>query len=88
MFQKKDKKEEDIKLVTLVSSGDVLYIGLIKSILTDAKIPFMAKNEQLQNLFGFGNLGGHANPLSGPIEIVVKEEDYETAKKLIENSNE
>lgn len=90
VFKNKRAKENeaDIELRVVLSTGNSYLVSIAKSILNDAQIPFIVKNEQLQNLFGIGSIGGHVNPLSGPIEIMVKEEDENTAKELLENLKE
>lgn len=82
---KEKEKEEELEMICILSSGDLPAIAIAKSILMDANIEFINKNEYCQNLFGFGNLGGLSNPLSGPVEIYVKKEDAEVAKELLEN---
>ena len=88
MFGKKIKNEEhSLKTVIVFSSGNPSAIVIAKSILEDCKIPYIIKNEVLQNLFGLGNIGGVSNALSGPVEISVREEDAEVVLKLLEKLN-
>lgn len=88
MFGKKIKNENPSpKTVMVFASGNPAVIVIAKSILEDSKIPYIIKNEQLQSLFGLGNIGGVSNALSGPVEISVREEDAEVVLKLLENLN-
>lgn len=87
MFNNKKSKDnkEKIEMKVVLSTGDPYVTSIAKSILNDAEISFVVNNEQLQNLFGIGSLGGHVNPLSGPIEILVLEEDELVAIELLKN---
>jgi hypothetical protein len=73
------------KVVTVLSTGNEALIALAKSILDDAGIRYFAKNEGVENLIGVGVIGTGFNPVIGPIELQVLEEDVATAKKLLEN---
>jgi hypothetical protein len=76
------------KVVTVLSTGNEAVIALAKSILDDAGIRYFAKNEGVENLIGVGVIGTGFNPVIGPIELQVLEEDAATAKKLLENISE
>ena len=80
----KDKE----KLITVFSTGNDALIALAKSILDDAGIGYFAKNEGVENLIGVGVLGTGFNPVTGPIELQVLEEDEAEARKLLENISE
>lgn len=85
MFEKKNEEAEIVMYAKVFLSGNGLTISLAKSILQDAGIEYVVINEQLQNLFGIGSLGGHVNPLSGPIELWTNKEDEEIAFELLKN---
>lgn len=88
MFGRRIKDENsNPKTVVVFASGNPAAIVIAKSILEDSQIPYIIKNEQIQNLFGLGNIGGVSNALSGPVEIYVREEDSEVVLKLLENIN-
>ena len=81
-----DPKDE--KLVTIFSTGNHGLIALAKSILDDAKIGYYAKNENSEDLIGIGVVGTGYNPVIGPIELQVLEENAEEAKKLLKELSE
>jgi hypothetical protein len=76
------------KLVTVYKTGHQGVIALIKSILDEAEVKYYAKGEDIQNLFGVGVIGTGYNPLTGPVEIQVLEEDAEYAKELLKDVTE
>jgi len=78
-----DKKGGKTKLVCIFSTGSQAQIAVAKSLLDGADIPFMVKNEGVQDLLGFGRMGTGYNPLTGPIEIWVDEKDSFQAKEII-----
>ena len=47
-----------------------------------AEIPYLAKGEGIQDLFGFGRLTV-VNPVSGPVEIFVMEPKAEQARQVV-----
>lgn len=81
-----DPKNE--KLVTIFSTGNHGLIALAKSILDDAKIGYYAKNENSEDLIGIGVVGTGYNPVIGPIELQVLEENAGEAKKLLKELSE
>ena len=76
------------KLVTVLATGNEAIIALAKSILDEAEIGYFAKNEGVENLIGFGVIGTGFNPVTGPIELQVLEEDEPEARILLENLSE
>jgi hypothetical protein len=56
----------DLELVTVFEATDPGLIALAKSLLAEAEVPFMTRNEALQDLFGFGRLSA-VNPITGPV---------------------
>lgn len=70
------------KLYTVFSSMDLGLIAIAKSLLESSGIPYFAKGEALQGLFGAGNIG--FNPITGPVQIQVREGDVLDAKRLLE----
>ena len=72
------------KLVTIFSTGDRGAIAMAKSLLEAEEIKYLVKNEAAQDLLGYGGLGGF-NPVAGPIEIQVTEEDAEEAKEILKD---
>ena len=64
-------------------SGDPMAIGLAKELLEANGIEYMMRNEQLQSVIGFGAYGAGYNPVTGPVEILVRPEDQQRALDLI-----
>jgi hypothetical protein len=71
------------ELTTVLETGDQSLVAVAKSILDSAGIPCVARNERLQNLFGWGTIGTGFNAAMGPIRIQVLKEDEETARELL-----
>ncbi len=69
-------------LVTVFTAADPVRLGLAKTLLSDAGIPFAVRNEGVQGLFGAGELGGF-NLLVGPVEIQVEEKDAPFARDVL-----
>jgi hypothetical protein len=74
----------DIRLVTVVETGDPGEIALAESILLEAQIPYLKKGDQIQDLFAMGRLSSGFNPITGPVEIQVAEENAEAAHEALE----
>lgn len=74
---------EPYELVTVLETGDQSLIAVAKSVLDGAGIPCIARNERLQNLFGWGAIGTGFNAAMGPIRLQVLREDAEVARELL-----
>ena len=70
-------------LVTVLETGDQSLVAVAKSVLDAAAIPNIARNERLQNLFGWGTIGTGFNVAMGPIRLQVLQEDADVAKELL-----
>jgi hypothetical protein len=81
-------KQDDEKLVTVFSTGNHALIAVAKSLLDDAGIEYYAMNERTEDLIGLGVFGTGYNPVIGPIEIQVLEENAEEAKNLLKDLTE
>jgi len=66
------------------ATGNPAIIPLIKSLLTDAGIEFMVKGESIQDVIGWGRLGGFNN-IAGPVEFFVASEDALTAREILQH---
>ena len=75
-------------LITVFESGNQGVIAFVKSILDSAEIPYLAKGENIQNLFGLGVIGTGFNPISGPVQIQVRREDESVARELLAEIDE
>jgi hypothetical protein len=72
-----------LELVTVLETGDQSLVAVARSVLEGAGIPCIARNERLQNLFGWGNIGTGFNVAMGPIRLQVLREDEAVAKELL-----
>jgi hypothetical protein len=73
---------EPLDLVTVYQTGDLGQQAFAKSLLEEAEIPFLARNELLQDLFGFGR-AVPVNPISGPVIFQVAAENLEAARETL-----
>lgn len=71
------------ELTTVLETGDQSLVVVAKSVLDSAGIPCVARNERLQNLFGWGSIGTGFNAAMGPIRLQVLREDEEVARELL-----
>ncbi len=76
------------ELVTVLETGDQSLVAVARSVLEGAGIPCIARNERLQNLFGWGTIGTGYSVSMGPIRVQVLREDEEVAKELLVASPE
>jgi hypothetical protein len=74
--------EPDLELVPIIVARDEAQLILIESVLGQAKIRYLAKGEQIQDLFGFGRLVA-VNPITGPVEIYVAADDAAEARRIL-----
>jgi hypothetical protein len=77
--------EDKEKLVTIFKTGHHGTIAVIKSILDEAGLEYTAKGEQIQDLIGAGVFGVGYNPITGPVEFQVLEENAEFARELLKD---
>ncbi len=77
--------KDDSKLVTVYIPNDEPEHLLVKSILEGAEIFYYSKNEEVQSLFGLGQIGSGYNLATGPIHIQVAERDLEEAREAIQH---
>jgi hypothetical protein len=76
--------EPDAKLVKVFQTGEAAIIPVVESVLGGAGIEFLAKGEEVQDLFGLGRLGTNYSYVAGPVEFLVREADAATARELLE----
>ena len=74
--------DSDLDLRVVLMSSDLTKISLAEEILENAAIPYLAKGEHIQDLFGLGRLVP-VNPITGPVEILVNASDEAKAKELL-----
>ncbi len=71
-------------LVTVFIPQDYSKLLLAKSLLDAAGIKFFARGENLQHLFGWGNMGGFSqNTAFGPVQIQVRQADEREALEAL-----
>ena len=85
MNKAQHEKEDHEKLVTVFETGNEAVVAVVKSILDEAKIRYLAQGEGVQDLFGVGVIGTGFNPITGPVEFKVMPEDEEYAKELLKD---
>lgn len=76
---------DPVELVTILETGDPVLLAMTKSVLDEAEIPYVTKGEQLQNLFGAGQIGVGFNPITGGVQIQVREDDELESRALLED---
>lgn len=72
------------EMVTIATISDPAFLLVAKSVLQDAGIPYLAKNEGVQDLFGIGRIGTGFNILSQPVELQVPRELVDDAIRLLD----
>ena len=77
------RRDESAEPVTVLESSDPALLALAKSLLDDAGIPYFAKGEGVQDLFGVGRFGTGFNPVTGPIELQVSAGDASEARAIL-----
>jgi hypothetical protein len=77
--------EDKEKLVTVFKTGHHGTIAVIKSILDEAGIEFSVKGEGIQDLIGAGIFGVGYNPITGPVEFQVLEDNADYARDLLKD---
>jgi hypothetical protein len=74
--------DPDLELVPILVVKDEAKLILLESVLEEAEIPYLAKGEHIQDLFGFGRLVA-VNPITGPVVIYVTSDKAAQARKLV-----
>ena len=85
MNKEQQEKEDHEKLVTVFATGNEAIVALVKSMLDEAKIRYLAQGEGVQDLFGVGVLGTGFNPITGPVVFQVMPENAEYARELLKD---
>lgn len=88
MDEAQHQKEDHENLVDVYATGNEAVVAVVKSILDEAGIRYMAKGEGVQDLFGVGVLGTGFNPITGPVIFRVMPEDVEYARELLKDVTE
>ncbi len=88
MNKKQHEKEDHENLVTVYATGNEAIVSVVKSVLDEAQIRYIAQGEGVQDLFGVGVIGTGFNPITGPVIFKVMPEDEEYAKELLKDITE
>ena len=88
MNKQQHEKEDHENLVTVYATGNEAIVSVVKSVLDEAQIRYIAQGEGVQDLFGVGVIGTGFNPITGPIIFKVMPEDEEYAKELLKDITE
>ena len=72
--------------VTVLETSDPAVLAVAKSLLEEAEIPFFAKGEGIQDLFGAGRLGTGFSPVAGPVELQVSADDAAEAQRVADRA--
>jgi hypothetical protein len=74
--------KDDLDLRVVLATSDLGEIALAEGILEGAEIPYLARGEGIQDLFGLGRLVP-VNPITGPVSIEVAAENELRARELL-----
>ncbi|HEY6893464.1 MAG TPA: DUF2007 domain-containing protein [Rhodanobacteraceae bacterium] len=77
------RRSESDEPVTVLETSDPALLAVAKSLLEDARIPFFAKGEGVQDLFALGRFGTGFSPVAGPIELQVAADDAAEAHSVL-----
>jgi len=78
-----EAKHPDVTLTLVFAAGEPGLIALAKSLLDDAQIQYLAKGDDIQDLFGWGRLGTRYNYVVGPVEFFVASDDAAAAREIL-----
>lgn len=80
----RDTGASDPDLLCVFRTGDEGLVAIVRSILDGENIPYVARNAELQDLFGAGRLGGSFNFAVGSVEFLVRPEDAERTRAVLD----
>ena len=75
----------DLELVSVLQTADEGLAALVKSIFDADNIRYFVKGEGVQDLLGWGRIGGF-NYVVGPVEFLVRQDDADRARALLTKS--
>ncbi|HYM59364.1 MAG TPA: DUF2007 domain-containing protein [Thermoanaerobaculia bacterium] len=78
----KQEADPDMKLVSVFETSDPGLVAIVESVLNDAGIDFMMKNQIMQDLLAGGRLAGF-NQVIGPVQFLVRPEDEARAREAL-----
>lgn len=77
-----DARNADLEMVCVFGTGDEGLAALVKSIFDGYNIRYVVKGEGVQDLLGWGRIGGF-NYAVGPAEFLVHRDDADRARALL-----
>jgi hypothetical protein len=77
--------DPDIELVSVFAASDPARVAFVASLLEGEHIEYYTRSEGVQDLFGYGRFPAGFNALVGAVEFVVRAEDAERARGLLED---
>ncbi|MBD3285045.1 hypothetical protein GF359_01605 [candidate division WOR-3 bacterium] len=75
-----------MELVSVLETGDPVFVSMVKSYLDDAGIPYIVQGENLRGLVG-ASLFSPSNPILAPVVVKVRTRDAGRALEIIEDLN-
>lgn len=75
-------KAEWVDLVTVLESSDEAELAVVRSLLEAEGIPCLLRGEGVQEIVGFGRVGGE-NLALGQVEVQVRREQAQAARELL-----
>jgi hypothetical protein len=83
-----DDDRSEIELVRVFEGGNPALIPVVESLFEDAGIEYSTTSENIQELFGWGRIGGAYNYAIGPVFFSVRREDEAEARALLATLDE
>lgn len=77
-----EDRRPDLKLESVYATSNPAIVALVKSLLDDAGIEYLAKGDAIQDLVGWGRFLGFNNPVA-PFEFLVASEDAPAARDIL-----
>jgi hypothetical protein len=69
----------------VLETSDQGLLAIAKSLLEEAEIPFFAKGEGVQDLFGWGRLGTGFSIVAGAVALQVPADQADEARGLLKD---
>jgi len=77
---------DDETIVPVLAVGNAAFVGFVGSVLRAADIPFFIAGDRVQDLFGWGRVGGLGfNLITGPPVLWVSLSHVEEVRALLED---
>jgi len=83
-----DRPDAEIQLVKVFETGNPSLIAIAESLLDDAGIDFLTKNQNLQDFIAGGRIGASYNISMGPAQFWVRADDEDEARSLLHDIDE